>query len=58
MNPVPGMFSMATPPERIVSTSPGTPSREAEFSSSGSSHSASTWRQITSARFSPATVRT
>ncbi len=38
--------------------SPGTPIREAELSSSGSHHSASTWRQITSARFRPAMVRT
>ncbi len=57
-SPAPGMFATATPPARIASTRPGTPSREAALSSSGSSQSASTRRQSTSARFSPAMVRT
>ena len=56
--PEPGMFSTATPPARIASIRPGTPMREAELSSSGSHHSASTWRQSTSARLRPAIVRT
>ena len=42
--PEPGMFSTATPPERMASSRPGTPKREAALSSRGSHHSASTRR--------------
>ena len=56
--PEPGALATATPPARIAWTRPGTPRREAAFSSRGSAKSASTRRQMTSMRFSPAMVRT
>ena len=56
--PEPGMLSTVTPPARMASSMPGVPSREALFSSSGSMKPESTRRRITSARFSPAMVRT
>jgi hypothetical protein len=58
ITPDPGVLETTTPPARIASSRPGTPRREALFSSSGSMKSASTRRQMTSARLRPAMVRT
>ncbi len=51
--PEPSALTTATPPARTACTSPGTPSREREFSSSGSAKSASRRRTSTSARLRP-----
>ena len=56
--PEPSAFTIASCPRRIASTSPGTPSFDCSFSSSGSENDASILRHSTLTGSSPAIVRT